>query len=63
MIGITFNLIGFDWYRIEGLFGFWIGNIKIETEIETKHKALFCIYWNDGLILELFFIKVLGRDL
>lgn len=61
---MTFNLIGFDFYWGESLFGVWFGNIKISTFTRTIHKALFCAYYTDGdFILEIGFIRIIGRDI
>ena len=55
-----FNLIGFDFFISDKLFGFWILSIR---DYAKYHRNLLCVYYYDGhWILDLFFIRLLGEN-
>lgn len=52
---MTFDLLSFDFWWSDRLFGFWFGCIKGEE----LHRSLFCIYYNDGeWVIELFWCRL-----
>jgi len=64
---MTFELLGFDFYWADRLFGFWIGEIVTEN----KHRHLLSVYYsdqdhnvsfiNDKWIIDLLWFRILGR--
>ena len=43
---MSFDIFGFEFIRSDGIFGFWIGSLKVwKTEL---HKSLLCVHRDNG---------------
>lgn len=57
---MSFNLFGFDFFRQDSLYGFWI--IMLNDCNDHFNRSLFCIYWAEGsLSLDILFFRFFLR--
>lgn len=53
---MSLQLFGFDFIRLDSLYGFWFFEVKNWNK--DLHRSLLSIYWNDGeFIVDFLFMR------